>query len=443
MDRLDVLLEKLRTGLWPIPLLMSLVAVALYNVALGIDRTGLDENVLRQWYLHGGTGDDARNLLSTLVTAIITMSSVVFSITIVVLSNAANQFGTRLIRTYMADLRTKLTLGLLAMTITYCLVALRAVQHDMPAAQVPHVVVSAAWLLGLCCVLVLLFFLHFVSRSIVADQIIARAAAELTHHIETLEPIGEDDDGERREQSELPEDFDTSHHVLRSTGEGYVEAVRYEALLALAAKHRIHVRMEARAGTYMCKDGWLARIYPRNAISEELAASINEQVLIGQQRTPTQDVEFMLRHLVDIALRALSPGINDENTCLVVIDHLGGALSKLAGRRIASHRYRDEDGVLRVLGKGNDYGGVLGAALNQIRQAAASHPAVIIEVIRALSKIGEHHRDLGQLNALMEQARLFRNAGLRGTEEAYDRDAIERAFADTEHKLMAFKVNSC
>ncbi|MBM0104997.1 DUF2254 domain-containing protein [Steroidobacter sp. S1-65] len=433
MDRLRVWLEKLRTGLWPIPLGMAAAALLLFNGALALDGLNWSEDVLRRWHLFSGSGDDARNLLSTLVGAIITMSSVVFSITIVVLSLAANQFGTRLIRTYMASLRTKLTLGLLAMTIIYCLVALRSVQKDMTTDAVPHVVVSAAWLLGVACVLVLLFFLHFVSRSIMADEVIRCVANELTRIVTQLPPLEAATDSS--EQATLPGDFDARSEIVRSRHEGYVQAVKYEQLLTLASRHDVHIQLGFRAGAFMCKDGWLGRVYPREALNQELATAIDEQILIGRRRTPTQDLEFMIRHLVDIALRALSPGINDANTSLVVIDRLRGALCQLAGKHIALPIYRDQNGVVRVVGKPNNYAGVLGAALNQIRQAAAEHPAVIIELIRALSRIGEHARLAAQRDALVEHARLARDAGVRATPDAYDQAAIERAFDDTIEKL--------
>ncbi|HVF18061.1 MAG TPA: DUF2254 domain-containing protein [Steroidobacteraceae bacterium] len=433
MHLVSIWVEKLRTGLWPIPLAMSIAAMFLYSAALAVDGMVTSEVTLRTWHLHSGSGDDARNTLSVLVSAIITMSSVVFSITIVVLSNASNQFGTRLIRTYMADVRTKLTLGLLSMTITYCLLALRGVQKDMPSDAVPHIAVGTGWLLGLSCVLVLLFFLHFVSRSIVADRIIRRVADELLEIVAKMEPLKESPRG--GEEIALPEDFSERNQILRSRTEGYIEAIRYERLLSIAAERNIQLRMEARAGAYMCRDGWLARAYPGDAVTEELATLIDQQVLKGASRTPTQDLEFMIRHLVDIALRALSPGINDENTSIVVIDHLRNALSQLACKQIPLHTYCDKQGVIRVVGKGNDFAGVLDAALNQIRQAADSHPAVIIEMIRAIGRIGEHVLQGGQRDALQQHARLFMNTGLRASHEPYDRAAIERAFANTEQKL--------
>src|SRR5690606_39468438 len=132
--RAAVWVETLKAGMWTVPLGMVVLAIVLYAGAMRIDHVAPDQSMLQRWWLHSGSGDDARNLLSTLLTAIITMSSVVFSITTVALTLAAAQFGSRLVRVYMADTRTKIALGLFAMTTLYCLLALRSVQKDMSPA---------------------------------------------------------------------------------------------------------------------------------------------------------------------------------------------------------------------------------------------------------------------------------------------------------------------
>lgn len=439
-NRLRVWWEALRTGLWPIPLGMAFAAVALYGGAMAVDQMGLEVSALRRWYLYSGTGDDARNLLSTLAAAIITMSSVVFSITVVALSLAANQFGSRLVRTHMADVRTKAALGLFTMTIVYCLLALRSVEKEMPAAEVPHIAVSLGLLLALVCVLALLVFLHFVARSVVADEVIRRAARELEENIAQLPPL-ELGPNEHSLDDTLPEDFDVRCEILRSRAEGYIEAIAYERLAALCSERDVRVRFEFRAGAFVSRGGWLAFVYPKEALTSELAEAIQEHILIGDRRTATQDVEFTLRHLVDIALRALSPGINDANTALVVIDYLGAALSSLLGKQLPQRIYRDSSGGVRIVARTSDYAGILDAALHQIRQSAASQPSVIIQMLRAIGRVGEHVRLPNQPDALLCHANLVAAAGLRQAQEDVDRDDIQRAFNDVSHKLARIRTS--
>jgi uncharacterized membrane protein len=433
-SRLAIVRDRLQTGLWPIPIGMTLLVIPLYVLGAWIDgRLGDTSGLLGGW-LHSGSGDDARNLLSTLLSALITMAALIFSIMIAALSIAAGQFGARLIRTYTADIRTKLALGLFMMTIMYCLLALRSVSADMKVAEVPHVMVSAGLGLGLVCVLSLLFFLHGMAHLIQVDEIIHRVARELEENIGALAPLDEDRDGTPVGQVWSP-GVERQALFLASRREGYIQAVEHDQLVEVASCHGLLIRLESRPGSFVSAGGWLVQIHPAEAVTPEIAASIQEAILIGGSRTPTQDLEFTMRHLIDIALRALSPAINDPNTALVVVDHLQAALSRLMGRAIPPAIHRDEAGEPRVIDQPNDYAGLIGASLHQIRQAAAPHPAVVIGMLQAIGRIGEHVRLTGQRDALLHHARLIRAAGLRETVEPADRGDIEAAFAATERKL--------
>ena len=227
---------------------------------------------LKTWWLNSGTGDDARNLLSTLVGALITMASVMFSITMVVLSLAANQFGSRLIRTYMADTRTKLAVGTFVMAIVYCLLVLRTVSKDMPASEVPHVAVTLGLALALLCILTLLLFLHVIARSIVADDVIRRVAYELEDNIDALPTL--EADARRGQRKIRAPHVSGETEIIKSRAEGYVQAIEYDALAKLATQHGLVIQLQCSAGAFMCKDGWLAAISPASGITPEIASSI-------------------------------------------------------------------------------------------------------------------------------------------------------------------------
>lgn len=166
-------------------------------------------------------------------------------------------------------------------------------------------------------------------------------------------------------------------------------------------------------------------IFPRQAASSELVHAIREALLIGPFRAPTQDIEFVIRHVIDIALRALSPSLNDSNTALVVVDHLGGSLSRLMKKSVAETPHVDVPGTQRVFAKENDHAGVLDAALHQLRQAAAPQPAVIINLLRALGRVGEHIVLPEQHAALVRHAMLVAAAGLQEATAPSDRHDIE------------------
>lgn len=436
-DRLLNAWEGLRTSLWPVPVGMLLVALLLREAVSLADAMVADEEATGIWWLHSGSGDDARNLLSTLVAALITMASVMFSITMVVLSLASNQFGSRLVRTYVSDYRTQGALGIFVMTIVYCLLVLRTVEKDMPAADVPHVSVTVGLLMALACVLVLLLFLHVVARSVVADTVVRRVAQELEGSIERMLPVLDGQPPEPPAGEVLPEDLMDRAAIVRSHKEGYVQSIEYGDLVDLASRHGILVRLQFRAGVFMCRDGWLALAYPGDAVTDEVADRIRGCVAIGKGRTPTQDVEFSIRHLVDIALRALSPGINDPNTALAVIDHLRGALAQLMSKRLPTAIYRDGEGVVRAVSEYTGFNGIFDAAFHQIRQAGAGQPAVVIHLLRALARLAEHLHNREQHDGLLRHAHMAARAGLARIEEPRDRADIQRALENTEAKLRA------
>jgi uncharacterized membrane protein len=431
--------DYLRSSLWPIPLLMLLAAVGLVQATRVADAHLAGSEALRIWWLHSGNGDDARNLLSTLVAAIMTIASVVFSITIVALTLAANQFGSRLVRTYMRDTGTKLSLGFFLLTIVFCLLALRLVSQEMAPQQVPHVTVTTGLLLGVLCVLVLVLFLHGVARSVIADEVVRRVAAELDAAIEELPPAT----GRPQEYPGgelLPADFESRSTVLRSDREGYVQQVRYERLAAVARQQGLVLRLDVSAGDYMCKNGWTGRVYPASSCPDSILHAIRESVELGPERTPVQDLAFPIRHLVDVALRALSPGINDANTALVVIDHVRGALARLLERSLPTGVFHDETGTCRVLGQRRTHHALMAAALHPIRDAAARQPLVIAAMLRALEKLAEHARLPEHADAIRQEAQLIAEAGLQHPMLPSEKAQIGQALREVGEKLARVRA---
>jgi uncharacterized membrane protein len=420
-NRLRISWEFVRTSIWPVPVAMLVLAVALREAAALIDARVDNEVALSLWWLHSGSGDDARNLLSTLVGALITMASVMFSITMVVLSLAANQFGSRLIRTYMADTRTKVSLGWFVLTIVYCLLILRTVYTDLPPEEVPHVAVTLGLALALVCVLTLLLFLHVIARSMVADDVIRRVAGELAASLAQLPKR----DSETRPLA-APLEHDGPVQIVRTGREGYVQTIDYEALCAVACDRSIKVQIHCKAGAFVCPGDWLAEVSPASAMGSSLAAAIERSVEIGARRTPTQDIEFLVRHLVDVALRALSPGINDPRTATVVIDHLRATLARLMTREIRSTRRCGPDGTVRVQGIDTTFAALLDEAFNQIRQVGAAQPAIVIHLLGAIDRLAEHIQIPEQKAPLTEHLTLIAEAGLRKADAPRDRADIER-----------------
>ncbi|MFN3389004.1 MAG: DUF2254 domain-containing protein [Allosphingosinicella sp.] len=421
-NRVAAAWDMVRTSLWFVPGLMLAAGVALGAVMPGIDAGAGGEE--RAWWMNDGGAQDVINLLSTLLTAIIAMASMVFSITVVALSLAANSYGPRLIRTFRADMRTQLTMGLFVLTIAYLLIVLRSVRGDMAMAEVPRLAATVGTFLSLACIAALLLFIHSLARLIVADEVVRRVRRELDAAVAALPPAAR----EEGHPALLPEDFDARAAAIPLPREGYVQAVDCDALVAWAADRDLLVRFDFRPGDFVVDGDRKVRVYPPPADPDGARREIDRFIVSGQERTPTQDLEFAIRHLVEVAVRALSPGINDPFTAMAVVDRLRGGLSRLAGRRLPAQAVYDEAGTLRLFRRVTTYAGAVDAALDQIRQSGSRMPAVLIHMLEALGEIGGHCRTAEQRAALVRHAGLVRAAALRDVPEGADLDDVEAAF---------------
>lgn len=431
MVRAEIHWDRIRSGVWQLPAGMMLAGVLLFKLAVYLDAWIGEAEVLRALWLHSGTGDDARNLLSVLVAAMMTMATLVFSLTIVSLSVAASQFGSRLVRSYVRDTKSKLTLGVFAMTIIYCLLALRVVSGEMAPQAVPHLTVTLGLVLSVICVMAMVVLLHMAAHAIVVDEVIRRVGADLEESLAAMPLIS-------GEAASTPapalEAFPGSEYPLLAPTEGYVEAVRYEYMAKLAQEHDAFVSLEAMAGDFVAGGDRLGSFHVPVGSPQagDLGPRLAACVLIGPERTPVQDLAFSIRHLVDVALRALSPGINDANTARVVIDRLRGALSRLFRRQLPAGRYADAQGVLRVVARRHTYVDHIAHALDPIRHSAAAQPVVVVSLLEALAKLMAHTNDPAVLRFIMEQAEITAAAGVGAP---HDLASIRRALAATRESF--------
>lgn len=435
LSRLFNLWTSLRTGFWFVPTLMAVGAFGLAFFALNLD-AALSEEKARQFWLHSGGPEDARTLLSTVFSSMVTMATLVISITMVVLTLAASQLGPRLVRNFMGDLRTQLVFGIFLMTIIYCLLVLRTLNSELDISAVPHVAVTLGTALALINLFALLFFIHILARSIISDTAIRRVDTDLRNAISRLLPVANDGQPlvERPTADEvLPADFEERAASLWLSGEGYVQAIEYERLVEIAGRHKAVVRLNFRAGHFVMRASHKADIYPGSLLGPDLAAEIEGAILVGVERTPVQDLEFSIRHLVEIAVRALSSGINDPFTAIAAIDRLGAALGELMRRDLHPEVFCDAAGVVRVVGRTSSFRGFVDVAFHQVRQAGATHPAVIIQMLNIIAGLAVNVRLSSQRVALVEHADIIAEAGRRGASEASD-------IADIEHSYQAAQM---
>ncbi|MGE3314975.1 MAG: DUF2254 domain-containing protein [Planctomycetaceae bacterium] len=400
--------QDLRSSFWFVPAILVSGAVLLATILVGVDAS-VELHVIKRWPLFFGAGaEGARGLLTAVAGSMITVAGVVFSITIVALSLTSSQYTSRVLRNFMRDRVNQAVLGVFVGIFAYCLVVLRVIRGGDEGAFVPSLAVLAGLLLAFVGIAFLIYFIHHIALSIQASNIIATVASETIAAIDRLFPEGL---GE-----EADDDFDEE---LRQTGHqqewtpvpalttGYIEGVDGDTLLAFARENNRLVRMERGIGEFVVEGTSLMSITACPDLDDETARMLNAAFVIGRQRTIHQDAGFGVRQIVDIALKALSPGINDSTTAAMCVDHLSAILVRLAPRRMST-AHRLEDGELRVIARGPTFDSLLSESFDQIRQNSAGNVAVLTRLIQAMETVASAARRVQRRQALRRQAELVR-----------------------------------
>ncbi len=373
------------------------------------------------WWLYSGDATAASTLLANLLTATITMATLAISITMVVLTLAAQSLGPRLIPIFMSDARTKLTLGLFIGTVAYLLIVLRTVVADSDS--VPQLAVTLGTTLVLASVILLLFFVHHLARAIVADTVIARVGAMLDQQAQSLLPGADPDSA----GDPAAEERGGGAPIVARRG-GYIQFVDHGAIVrAAAAKADAVVILAFRSGQFVVPGETVAHVEPRSAAGE-LEDTIRDALTLGDERTAVQDIEYSVRQLVEIAVRALSPGINDPNTACSVIDRLALSIAAAMARGALPTVHRDKDGTARLIAPTTDFDGILDTAFHQIRQAGASHPAVLICLADRLGQLLARARP-DQTGTLLRHLNLVQATGTRAIPDLADRLVLDERIA--------------
>ncbi|QDT83872.1 DUF2254 domain-containing protein [Gimesia chilikensis] len=419
--RLANLWDSFRSSFWFVPSIMSLFAIALAMGTCQLDEMIASSNRELSWF--STTAEAARSTLSSVAGATIALAGVVFSITVLTLSIASSQFGSRLVRNVMSDSIADLVIGQYVGTSLYCMLVLQTVREGKNGTDVftPQLGTAVGLILGLICMGMLILFIHHVATAMQAPTIITAVARDLDLAVDRLFPerIGERPDEEEAKLSieDLRAELSDNNITVASQAEGYIEGIDGESLVSLACEVEGVVELLCKPGDFVTREKLLARIWlPRDTEKTEdmttsYTNSVNRVIIVGPRRTPRQDVGYAARELVEIALRALSPGINDPFTAMSCVDRLGGALGRLVERSVPVRIRRDDDSVARVLiTEADDFPEVLIQSFGQIREYGASSTAVSLTILKALTEITNHASRPDDIHAIRGEAEALQTA---------------------------------
>jgi uncharacterized membrane protein len=431
MKRLRRLWDLLLTSLWFVPALLVLAAIVLAVILIEVDASLPGRYLQERWpRLFGAGAGGSRDMLAAIATSMITVAGVAFSITIVALSLASTQYTSRVVRNFMRDRANQVVLGSFLGIFVYCLVVLRTLregEHTFnPALAVLFAVILA--LLGIGC---LIFFIHHIALSIQAESILKSAAEETIDAVRRLFPVLlADSEDAAVTPTDAPSADDPRWRALVSPASGYLVMVDDDALVAAAVSGSTVIRMEKAVGEFVIEgEPILSVIESANRPADSIDDVALAACVIERQRTMVQDVGFGIRQIVDVALRALSPGINDTTTAIACVQWLAVILSHLAVRRMGPAIVR-HDGRIRLISCGPGFGDMVSASFRQIRQHACDNAAVLESLVGALDRVAIRTAAPGRRADLAAEVRLLAKTIECSRTAAHDLDYVSLAIEE-------------
>lgn len=391
------------------------------------------EGGLRHAWASGADAAASQIVLGTIAGSMMTIVSIVYSLLLMALSLASMQFSPRILTGFIADRVSQTTLGIFVGTFAYSLVVLRSIQSS-PTPFVPPVAVSLGIALALFALAWLLYFIHHIGRGIhvnrIVDRIAHETAAIIDQELPSLlspgEPVAHD-------AHAAPVDA----IAIVAPRSGYIQLVDREHLVDVARAHRVTFYMRRAVGDFAVKGNTIALAAPADRVTAAVREACIDAFDLGEVRTMQQDVELGIRQIVDMALKAISPAVNDPSTAATCVDHLGAILCTIARRRCPAPEVRDEaTGELLLVQRSPTFEASLDLAMNQLRQYGRGDMSVTLRLVRALAEVREATSVRSHVARVLHHAKLIEEAvspdflaGDRHELDARLRELLERCAA--------------
>jgi uncharacterized membrane protein len=397
------IVHALARGLWIIPSLGVLSGIVLSFVTVAIDRR-IEGGLLSQSII--GNGTDAVSILTTIATAVVTLTSIVLTVTLVAVQLAMGQFSPRIVRALLDDRGNQFAIALFAATFTFAIFSLRAVDTGPGGEAVPSVTLLTAFALVVASSFGLFFFIHHAGQQLRVGVLVDLVGDELGSQLERRFPSG----SERREDAS----------VLLSRRAGNVIHCDRDALVAEARRAGCTLELVPMMGDFVARGAPLVRV---QGDGERLDRErVQQLIAFDNERTHRDDPAYGFRKLVDVAQRALGTASNDATTAVQVVNRLHGCLRQIASRPFPSGHVRDEDDELRLIERVLDWDGYVRLAFDEIRLAAGGFPQVTRRLEAALDDL-KTVAPADRQPALDRQLRLLARGVARSLEDEDDRRA--------------------
>lgn len=436
--------RKLSAGFWFLPTLLTVTALVIAPVLVQFDERLQAAGRSIAWleWIYGGGLQGARRLLSAIAAAMMAISTVMFSSQTTALTFIGQEYGSRLLRNFLADTRNQLAFGTYISTFIYALMVLRTIHKDPDDAPVPHLAVSFGIILAMAGLGVLIYSMYHISRFLQASTIIGYAAKDLDNAIvrltreKTARRPGEAFAGDDARASSA---FDFIGVPIVAESTGYLQRVKASRLVRLCRNAGCRIRIDRKIGDFIIAGTAVGAIAERAPIDADLLTQIRRAIVLGPQPNIDEDLRHAANQLVQIALRAASTDRNDSLTAGMCIDHMGAALCLMARRMPPESIMCDSDGAPRLKLESVHFSDVLDVCsrpLREYREATPSLVAHMLTMLRAVADCAERAEDR---RALRREAMLVAEPGSeqRGAGPA-GRERIARTYEDLCRALDTF-----
>ncbi len=426
---------------------MALGAILLAVLTSHIDKTLEFEISEKLGWFYSNKADGARAILTTIAGSMMTVAAVTFSITMVAVTSAAGQYGPRLIGNFMRDRANQVTLGTFTSTFVYCLLILRVARtgdsngvENAVSEFVPNVSLLVAMLMTMFSVGVMIYFIHHIPETLNVGNITGKVGRKLRNDIKKMFPddIGDEENTTAPEiDSSLFKNYESFD--LHAKAEGYIQAVNEEAILNWAHDNDAIVRLYYRPGDFAIKGNALMRIWLKKGnqsgeANKNLETPRNSFAM-GQQRTAHQNILFLADELVEILVRALSPGINDPFTAINCINWFHSALKTMMLVKIPSPYRRDEKGDLRVIAHPVSFERFVSVICDQSRPYIAADRNAALKMLTILTELSAEANRKGHREILTKQIKNLRLSVKDNPQSEFERKNLEIYFDQSERMI--------
>ena len=421
------LLQQLSTSHWFMPLILSFCSVLLLSLCIWLDLTLTKNHILSYGLGFQISKESIQQLMTIIITVSISITCVILSITMLTLSFTSNLLGPRLIPNFIRQGKTQTIIGVFISIYIYCLTLLTVSSTNYAKDNPMLITLYVGIGLALTSFIMLIYFIHHISQAIQVSNILEQLSIEVTNSINRLFLETKPKKNNVFSSIHQKQLYKEKTKIIINK-QGYIQTVNYQSLKTIATENNMLIELIKKSGHFIFDDMVIGYIYHNKDVSDSTHKQIINCLATGKTRTSVQDIEYGFDQIAEIAVRALSPGINNPYTAINCIHKIGYLLQHLSKRFPPESYLLDEDNKIRVVSPFLSYKGVIDIAINQIRQNSHTHVSVTIELIKTAGNILALELPEPMKIALQVQAKIIYEQSHQEKFSEYDKKKIESEY---------------